>query len=275
MGKHKLHKSHKAAWYRGLLYCSSCGHFSLKGQSLRALAQKCQINPGGRYCPMTMNLIRHGTKRAGFKDWPTYDNKPGKEEPEIARCAVPDPEWIKEPPPRTYNTSKTITGENIAKKIRDLRLRRHITGTTSMPRLRQKTHPMQIRVSEEIDFEEAVAEYEQDIQKDIDKYKKQEYVAPEWVKEALGHPQDDEGNRAKETQAGTSRSSWEGPITDSQAVHISDLLLTEQEEQELLADEEPGTDGGPSWETSWFSDLDSGSYPADLRPYSPEAYDAF
>ena len=26
-GKHKLHRTHKAAWYRGLLYCSSCGHF--------------------------------------------------------------------------------------------------------------------------------------------------------------------------------------------------------------------------------------------------------
>ena len=128
---------------------------------------------------MTMNLIRHGTKRAGFKDWPTYDNKPGNEEPEIARCAVPDTEWIKEPPAQTYNTSKTITGENIANKIRDLRLRRNITGTTSMPRLRQKTHPMQIRVSEDIDFEEAVAEYKQDTRKDIDKYKKNMNMWPQ------------------------------------------------------------------------------------------------
>ena len=63
---------------------------------------------------MTMNLIKHGTPRAGFKDWPTYDNKPGKEEPDIARCAVPDPDWEKEPPPKTYNTSKTHTGENNA-----------------------------------------------------------------------------------------------------------------------------------------------------------------
>ena len=35
-GKHKLHKTHAAAWYRGVLYCSECGHFSLKGKSLRA-----------------------------------------------------------------------------------------------------------------------------------------------------------------------------------------------------------------------------------------------
>ena len=56
---------------------------------------------------MTMNLIKQGTPRAGFKDWPTYDNKPGKEEPEIARCAIPDPDWEKEPPTKTCNTSKT------------------------------------------------------------------------------------------------------------------------------------------------------------------------
>ena len=64
---------------------------------------------------------------------------------------------------------------------------------------------MQIGVSEEIDFEEAVAEYKQDIRKDIDKYKKQEYVARKWVKEALGHPQEDEGIEANTTQAGASR----------------------------------------------------------------------
>ena len=160
-----------ASWYRGVLYCSKCGHFFFKGQSLRGFGKGCQPSLGSRYCQMTMNLIRHGTNRAGFKDWPTYNNVPGSEEPYIARCAHPDPEWIKEPPPRTYNTSKTITGENIAKKIRDLRLRRNIIGTTSMPRLRQETHPMRIRVSEEIDFEVAVAEYKQDIRQDIDKYK--------------------------------------------------------------------------------------------------------
>ena len=40
-GKHKLHKSHTAAWYRGVLYCSDCGHFSFKGNSLRGLALPC------------------------------------------------------------------------------------------------------------------------------------------------------------------------------------------------------------------------------------------
>ena len=101
---------------------------------------------------MTLNLIKHGANRAGFKDWPTYDNKPGPEEPEIARCALPDPDWIQESPPKTYNT-KTPTGEKIASKIRDLRLRRTLTGTTSMPRLRQKAHPIAIGASKEVDFE--------------------------------------------------------------------------------------------------------------------------
>ena len=69
---------------------------------------------------MTMNMIRHGTKRAGFKDWPTYDNVPGPDEPNIARCAQPDPERIKEPPPRTYDKRKSSTGEKIAEKNQGL-----------------------------------------------------------------------------------------------------------------------------------------------------------
>ena len=54
--------------------------------------------------------------RAGFKDWPTYDNRPEPDEPQIARSAIPDPEWIKEPPPRTCSKSKTVTGEISPKK---------------------------------------------------------------------------------------------------------------------------------------------------------------
>ena len=66
---------------------------------------------------MTMNFIKHGTNRAGFKDWPTYDNKHGPEEPEIARCAIPDPDWVQEPPPRTYNTNKMPTGEKMPPRL--------------------------------------------------------------------------------------------------------------------------------------------------------------
>ena len=204
---------------------------------------------------MTMNLIRHGTKRAGFKDWPTYDNKPGPEEPEIARCAIPDPDWIQEPPPKTYNTNKTPTGEKIASKIRDLRLRRNLTGTTTMPRLRQKTHPMAIGASKEVDFEQEVARYKHDIQRDIEKYKKQDYIAPKWIEEALGAQPQTAANNETRTE-GASSSSWEKPITDSQAVEMSDYLLTEQEAQEYLSEnndsdpEQP--DIGPAWEHMWF-----------------------
>ena len=115
-GKHKLHKSHRAAWYRGVLFCSGCGHFSLKGQSLRGLGKPCSHNPTSRYCQMTMKLIRHGTKRAGLTDWPDYDNVPGKDEPIIANISYQDTRWDTGPPPRTYNTSKTMTGQKIAEK---------------------------------------------------------------------------------------------------------------------------------------------------------------
>ena len=112
-----------------------------------------------------MKLIQHVPNRAGFKDWPTYDNIPGKDEPNIARCAQLDPDWVKEPPPRTYETSKTPTGEKIAEKIGDLRLRKNITGKTSIPRLTKKTSPKQIGQSEEIDFEIAVALYKKILSK--------------------------------------------------------------------------------------------------------------
>ena len=55
-------------------------------------------------------------------------------------------------------------------KIRDLRPRRNLIGKKSMPRLRQKTHPMVIGANEAVDFEEEAAKYKQDIQEDIEKY---------------------------------------------------------------------------------------------------------
>ena len=65
---------------------------------------------------MAMNFIRHGTKRAGFKDWPTYNKVPGVDEPHIAKCAYLDPEWVEEPHPRRYDKGKTPTGEKFAEK---------------------------------------------------------------------------------------------------------------------------------------------------------------
>ena len=218
---------------------------------------------------MTMNLIKHGTPRAGFKDWPTYDNKPGKGEPEIARCAFPDPDWEKETPPRAYNTSKTSTGEKIAIKIRDLRLRKNLTGSTANPRLCKKTNIKNVAASAQVDFEEEIKRYKQEIEEDIKQYKNQPYVEPGWVKAALGQDNGVAGATS------SSSSSWERPLTDSQAVEISDALLTEREMREFLSEESGEEESGPAWEQQGFAHKASYEYPHNLLPYGPEAYGAF
>ena len=268
-GKHKLHKTHKAAWFRGVLYCNDCGHFSLRGQSLRGLGERCRVDPAGRYCQMTMNLIKHGTPRAGFKDWPTYNNIPGKEEPEVAKYAYPDPDWEKEPPPRTYN-SKSSTGAKIANKIRDLRLRRSLTGTTVNPRLVKKTKPKDLEQREQVDFEAEIRKYKEDIEEDIQQYKSQPYKEPEWIRAEL--------NSDRNNGASSSSSSWTTHISDSQAVEMSDYLLTEHQAQIYMSEEddiEEEPENGPSWEHIWFHGQESDAFPADLRPYGPEAYGAY
>ena len=78
--------------------------------------------------------------------------------------AYPDPDRA---PPRQHSNkahkviNKTPTGEAIAIKIRDMRLRRALTGSTAMPRLTRKTHPKSVDVAEEADVEEEIAAYEQ------------------------------------------------------------------------------------------------------------------
>ena len=123
-----------------------------------------------------------------------------------------------------------------------------------MPRLYQKTHPRQIGANEEVDFEEEFAAYKEGIIKDIDKYKKQEYVAPSWVTDALGDGSGAANSATSMHHTGASSSSWEGPISNTQAVALSDHLLTVQEEAAFFSDEEEpqGPDIGPSWQTAWF-----------------------
>ena len=185
---------------------------------------------------MTMKLIRHGTKRAGFTDWPDYDNIPGKGEPLIARCAYQDNTWETGPPPRTYNTSKTITGAKVAEKIRDLRLRRSLTGKTSLPRLTKKTNPKQIE-AEQVDFEEEVAKFKQNIASDIQQLRQQAYKEPAWIKKIMSQEQKATKNKPRPS-ASSSSSNWEQPISDSQAMELSRYLLTEAEEHEFLASQE-------------------------------------
>ena len=74
----------------------------------------------------------------------------------------------------------------------------------------------------------------------------------------------------------SSSSSWEAPLSDSQAVSISDFPLNEQETKEFLAqDEESDNMEGPAWEQNDFQDKKSYEYPQNLQPYGPEAYGAF
>ena len=169
--------------------------------------------------------------------------------------------------PKTYNTSKSSTGEKIASKIRDLRLRKNLTGTTINPRLCRKTNIKDVEKKAQVDFEEEIKRYKEDIEEDIQQYKSQPYVEPEWVRAAIGE-------ESKPGANSSSSSSWEKPLTDSQAVELSDMLLTEQETKEFLSDESD-IDTGPAWEQSDFKDMKSYEYPYDLQPYGPEAYGAF
>ena len=167
----------------------------------------------------------------------------------------------------TYTKLHT-TGEQIAIKIRDLRLRRNLTGTTAKPRLCRKTNISNVVTSEQVDFENEIRKYKEDIAEDIQHYKNQPYIEPAWVKAAIGQAHVAAG------ASSSSSSSWERPLTDSQAVELSDMLLTEQETREFLSDESE-EETGPAWEQPDFINKASYEYPYNLQPYGPEAYGAF
>ena len=118
-------------------------------------------------------------------------------------------------------------------------------------------------MSQQVDFEEEVRKYKQDIKEDIEQYKKQPYIEPSWVKEALWKEEQQETTGANSA----SSSSWERPLTDSQAVEMSNYLLTEQEAQ-AYDSEEPEAENeepGPAWEHMWFKDLESHDWPWNLE----------
>ena len=78
-GSRELHRSHRAKWMRGILYCGQCGCHSIHGQSLRGLAQQCRMNPKGKYAVDTRRMIATGKVRQGVKEWPQTNNYPNKE----------------------------------------------------------------------------------------------------------------------------------------------------------------------------------------------------
>ena len=106
--------------------------------------------------------------------------------------------------------------------------------------------------------------------------REQKYVAPRWIKEALG--QEEEAEEVAKVATSSSSSSWERPLTDFQAVEMSDYIFNEQEAQAYFSDEGEETgyyEPGPSWEHMWFQDHETHDYPWNLEPYGPEAYGAY
>ena len=130
-----------------------------------------------------------------------------------------------------------MTGAKVAEKIRDLRLRRSLTGKTSLPRLTKKTNPKQLE-AEQVDFEEEVAKYKSDIAADIQQLKQQEYREPAWIKKIINQEQNRSSDMPRPNNSSSSSSNLEEPITDSQAIELSNYLLTTEEEQEFLATQE-------------------------------------
>ena len=114
--------------------------------------------------------------------------------------------------------------------------------------MRCKTNPKQLQAEQEVDFEEEVAKYKRDINEDIQSFKRQEYREPQWIKDVLGSEAKSD-NKLEETSGSRpntspSSSSWEQPISDSQAVQISDYILTGEEEQDFLSQENACEDSG-------------------------------
>ena len=80
----------------------------------------------------------------------------------------------------------------------------------------------------------------------------------------------------KHSAGWTASYGWNRPLTDSQAVEISDYILTEQEAHEFYSEEpEEEEEYGPAWEHIWFQDNAIYEYPHNLLPYGPEAYGAY
>ena len=107
-GSRQLHRSHRAKWMRGVLYCGQCGCHSIHGQSLRGLAMPCKMNLQGKYAVDTRRMMVTGNVRQWIKEWPQAKNYPNKEL--LGRCDLyPNPndkenkkadgQWGASPPP--------------------------------------------------------------------------------------------------------------------------------------------------------------------------------
>ena len=82
--------------------------------------------------------------------------------------------------------------------------------------------------------------------------KKPDFVAPKWIEEALGEKAQAENTNDVRSKSASS-SNWDKPLTDTQAVEISDYLITDQEAQFFVSEDEdtqvtPEPEAGPAWE---------------------------
>ena len=63
-----IHRSHKAAWYRGVLYCTQCGTMAIK-QVPKKLKESCLLKPGSTQCASKLKSIKSGNF-PGPSGWP-------------------------------------------------------------------------------------------------------------------------------------------------------------------------------------------------------------
>ena len=131
-GKQALHQSHQAKLLRGIIYCTECGAWSSKGHTFRKLSTKCMSQPSSKYAQQTCRLSK-GMLRPGLGAWLLQHNYPGQK-----GMLHPDSEWAPTRKPvdgaeRPGVRGQTETGHKTSPKIRDLRLRKQLTGTVGRP----------------------------------------------------------------------------------------------------------------------------------------------
>ena len=131
-GQQVLHRSHQARWIRGVMFCTECGAYSTGGNTFRKLAAQCRPNSKG-VCAQQTRKLYEGKRRPGLKKWPMHPNHLGNKR-------INEYHYYPDTDPRTVQQAGgdprglTTTGRQAADKFRDLRLRWHLTGTTTKPK---------------------------------------------------------------------------------------------------------------------------------------------
>ena len=173
------------------MYCGQCGCHSIEGQSLRNLGKQCKMNPQSKYAVDTRRMMCTGKPRQGIKAWPMDRNAPGKEL--LGRYDMyPDPRGkesktdpkVDPPPTAAPHTPNVVEVQGVVfrrlsrktncggadlnldartkknkDKIRDLQLRRALTGSVRKPTTRAATEKVGRMASETISDDAALQRY--------------------------------------------------------------------------------------------------------------------